>query len=280
MCPAILLLAATIAVAQTAQNDFAQIVEFTSGELHLKAFLWKPSGKGPFPAILFNHGSGGPDAFHTSGMTITEAAETLGPVFVKHGYVFLFPCRRGQGLSAGEGTFMQDELKKEEVTRGPEARQKLQLELMTGPQLDDTLAALAFLTRLPGVDAHRIAVIGHSFGGQLTLLGAEREKSVRAAVTFGAAANSWGKSPELRQRLLAAVDHITVPVLLIHAVNDYDTAPGRQLDEERQRLHRAHNLKIYPAVGKTPDEGHNLVYRAIPMWGADVFSFLQQNLRP
>jgi len=168
---------------------------------------------------------------------------------------------------------MQDALKKEELTKGPEARQMLQFELMAGPQLDDTLAALAFLTRLRGVDAHRIAVIGHSFGGPLTLLDAEREKSVRAALTFGAAANSWATSLELRQRLLAAVDNIAVPVMLIHAVNDYDTAPGRQLDEERQRLHRVHVLKMYPAVGKTPDEGHNLVYLAIPIWEADVFQF-------
>ena len=74
-----------------------------------------------------------------------EAAETLAPVFVKHGYAFFYPCRRGHGLSADQGKFIQDELKDEEATKGIEARQKLQFALLTGPHLKDTLAALSFL---------------------------------------------------------------------------------------------------------------------------------------
>lgn len=73
----------------SAQSNSPQIVEIPSGHLRLKAFLWKPAGAGPFPAVLFNHGSGGADADHTAGMTVTEAAERLGPLFVKHGYAFL-----------------------------------------------------------------------------------------------------------------------------------------------------------------------------------------------
>ena len=79
-----------------------QTVQFRSGDLQLKAFLWMPNGPGPFPTVLFNHGSGGPDAAHTAGTPITQAAERLAPVFVKHGYAFFFPFRRGQGLSAAE----------------------------------------------------------------------------------------------------------------------------------------------------------------------------------
>jgi dienelactone hydrolase len=277
---AILLFATPVALVQEVPTGSPEIVEFPSGKLQLKAFLWKPSGQGPFPAILFSHGSGGPDALHTSGMTMTEAAERLGPIFVKHGYVFLFPCRRGQGLSVDQGKFIQDLLKQEEIAKGPEARQKLQFELMTGPQLDDTLAALSFLRALPRVDPSRIALVGHSFGGQLTLLTAEHNKYLRAAVTFGAAANSWGKSAELRSRLLTAVDHATLPIMLIHAENDYDTTPGRELAAELQRLHKAHLLKIYPGVGKTADDGHNQVYSSISLWETDVFRFLDENVHP
>ena len=94
-----------------------QVVEIASGALHLKAHLWKPARPGPFPAVLFNHGSGGPDAAHTAGMEITEAAERLAPVFLEHGYAFLYLFRRGQGLSADQAPFMQDRLKQEERTR-------------------------------------------------------------------------------------------------------------------------------------------------------------------
>ena len=34
-----------------------------------------------------------------------------------------------------------------------------------------------------------------------------------------------------------------------------------------------------PAVGKTPDEGPNLLYNSIPVWEGDVFKFLDDNVR-
>jgi dienelactone hydrolase len=71
---------------------------------------------------------------------------------------------------------MQDVLRREEKAKGKEARQHLQFILLTTEQLDDVMAALAFLKSVPGVDPQRIAVVGHSFGGQLTLLAAERDK--------------------------------------------------------------------------------------------------------
>jgi dipeptidyl aminopeptidase/acylaminoacyl peptidase len=46
-----------------------------------------------------------------------------------------------------------------------------------------------YLKNLRIVGSHRIAVVGHSFGGQITLLEAEHDPTVRAVVTFGAAAN-------------------------------------------------------------------------------------------
>ncbi len=221
-----------------------QIVDIPSGTLHLKAFLWKPAGPGPFPAVLFNHGSGGVDAATTAGMPINDAAEKLAPLFLKHGYAFLCLFRRGQGLSADQAPFMQDLLTREEAAKGKEVRKHLQFILLTTDQLDDVSAALSFLKTVPGIDAKRIAVAGHSFGGQLTLLVAERDSAVRAAVTFGAAANSWQGSPELRERLLEAVRRTSAPIMLIHASNDYDTAAGRALAAELERLHKPHLLKI------------------------------------
>src|SRR5215831_15149022 len=85
-----------------------ETVVVPSGKLRLRAFLWKPNGPGPFPTVLFNHGSGGVDADHTAGLPITEAAEKLAPLFLKHGYAFLYLFRRGQGPSADQGPFIQD----------------------------------------------------------------------------------------------------------------------------------------------------------------------------
>jgi carboxymethylenebutenolidase len=256
-----------------------ETVVVPSGKLRLKAFLWKPSGPGPFPAVVFCHGSGGADAEHTVGLPITKAAEKLAPLFLKHGYAFLYVFRRGQGLSADQGPFMQEILRQEEAAKGKEARQHLQFMLATTDHLDDVLAALAFLKGAPAIDARRIAIVGHSFGGQLTLLAAERDNTIRAAVTFAAAADSWERSPELRERLRGAADKATAPIMLIQAANDYSTAPSQELANELERLHRAHLLKIYPAVGQTADDGHNFLYLAIPQWEHNVFGFLDEHVK-
>jgi carboxymethylenebutenolidase len=273
------LLLSVAASSQSSQPIPPHIVEVPSGNLHLNAYLWKPAGPGPFPTVLFNHGSGAEDAQHTAGQTMAEAAASLAPVFLKHGYAFFYLCRRGQGLSADQAPFMQDILQREESAHGKEARQHLQFILVTTEQLEDATAALTFLKTVPGIDAARIALAGHSFGGQLTLLAAERDTSVRAIVTFAAAANSWQRSPELRERLLAGVGKISAPIMFVHAANDYDTTPGTALSAQLDRLHKPHLLKIYPTVGKSPDDGHNFLYLGVPQWEPDVFQFLDEHVK-
>jgi dipeptidyl aminopeptidase/acylaminoacyl peptidase len=266
-----------LAIGQPASST-PETVVVPSGQLSLKAFLWKPRVSSPVPAVLFCHGSGA-DAGHTADLPITEAAERLAQVFLKHGYAFLYLFRRGQGLSTDQGSFMQEVLRHEEASKGKEARQHLQFVLATTDHLDDVIAGLSFLKTAPTIDPKRIAIAGHSFGGQLALLAAERDNDFRAAVTFAAAANSWEGSQELRGRLLAAADKATVPIMLIHAANDYSTAPGYALTDKLERLHKPHLLKIYPPVGKTTEDGHNFLYFAIPQWEDDVFKFLDEHVK-
>jgi dipeptidyl aminopeptidase/acylaminoacyl peptidase len=212
-------------------------------------------------------------------MKITEAAERLAPLFLNRGYAFLYPFRRGQGLSANQAPFMQDLLKQEEASKGKDARSHLQDDVLLPEHLEDVLAALSFLKSAPGIDPHRIVIAGHSFGGLLTLLAAGRDPSLRAVVTFGAAANSWKRSSKVRDLLLAAADNTTAPVMLIQAENDYDTTPSRQLDKEFARLGKPHLLKLYPPLGDSMDHGHNLLYEAVSVWEDDVFTFLEANVK-
>src|SRR5437016_1677694 len=252
-----------VALAQTvspsAPPAAPQIADVRSGELHLKGYFWKPVGPGPFPAILFNHGSGADDPQHTAGRTMAEAASDLAPVFLKHGYAFFYLCRRGQGLSADQGPYTQGLMKQAEA-KGADARKQLHYQLITGSQLDDALAGLAFLKTAPGVDPKRIAIVGHSFGGMLTLLSGDHDGTIRAEVAFAAGANSWHASQELRDRTLATVGKTAAPIMLVYAANDFDTTPGKDISAELDRLHKSHLLKIYPPIGKTPNDGHSLLY--------------------
>jgi len=254
------------------------MVEFSSGPLRLRGLLWKPAGRGPFPAVLFNHGSGGETADETARMPIQEAAAQLAPLFVRRGYVFFYPFRRGQGPSAGAAPFMQDRLAAAERAHGRAARQQLQDTLMETEQLEDVLAALGFLRAVPDVDPSRLAVMGHSFGGQLTLLAAARDGTVRAAVTFAAAAGSWSRSERVRRDLRESVQRARCPIMLVQWANDFSTEASTALGSVRERAGPPPVVVLYPAVGSTPEDGHSGLYLAIAQWEPDVFRFLEQAL--
>src|ERR1700751_1541081 len=81
----------------------AEIVTFPSGEITLPGVLYRPEGTGPFPAVIYNHGS-------APGMMSEQAFTALGPEFVAHGWVFFGPYRRGQGLSASAGPYIGDQI--------------------------------------------------------------------------------------------------------------------------------------------------------------------------
>src|SRR5205807_7944326 len=121
------------------------------------------------------------------------------------------------GLSADQGTNAIDLMNSELAAHGQDARNTLQLRLLENRELSDAAAGLAFLRGLPDVDAARVAIVAHSFGGSLTILQAAKEPNLRAVVIFSGAGYSWDRSPGLRARLLAAMAHIRAPVFFIHA---------------------------------------------------------------
>jgi dipeptidyl aminopeptidase/acylaminoacyl peptidase len=60
----------------------------------LQGWIYKPAGKGPFPAVLYNHGSDKAPGWFP----------TLGKYWTSKGYVFFVPHRRGHGRSPGSGS--------------------------------------------------------------------------------------------------------------------------------------------------------------------------------
>jgi len=94
-------------------------------------------------------------------------------------------------------------------------------------QLADQLAGLAYLQSQAYADSSRIGVMGGSYGGIQTLLGAEANPGYVAAVDCSGAAQSWASNPLLQARLHRAVSNITIPVFLLQAQNDFDLSPSR-----------------------------------------------------
>jgi carboxymethylenebutenolidase len=236
-------------------------VTFASGGLVLHGFLYKPEGLGPFPAVLWNHGSERRPGW----------LPELAPLFLKQGYVFFIPHRRGHGRSPGD--YVMDLLERANQSGGSSARSRMLVELME-QHLQDQMAALAYLKGLPEVDSQRIAVAGCSFGGIQTVLMAERGLGVRAAVDFAGAAQNWQHSPDLRARMTQAVQHSQMPIFFIQAKNDYDVSPSRDLAAAMEKSSKPHVLQIFPTFGKSNQDAHEFCVHGGEIWEPQVFSFL------
>jgi dipeptidyl aminopeptidase/acylaminoacyl peptidase len=128
-------------------------VEYSSGDLRLKAWVNRPADESrKRAAVLFLHGGfafGAPDDWDVSRP------------YRDAGFIVLTPMLRGENGQPGAFSFYYDEV-------------------------DDVLAAAAYLRKQPYVDADHLYLAGPSAGGTLVLLAAMTSKNFRAAASFSA----------------------------------------------------------------------------------------------
>ena len=247
----------------------ADDVTFPSGNITLHGVVYRPAGKGPFPAVVYNHGSAG-------GMVSKTGFDALGPVFASHGWVFFGPYRRGQGLSASAGPYIGDQIAAAEKNGGIQAAADTMVRLLKTDHLNDQLAALVWLRKQGFVQANRIAVAGTSFGGIEAVLGAERG-TYCAAVDSAGGAQSWAEAPALQSLMAASVRNAHAPIFFFQAENDYDLSPSKVLSAAMKDARKPYELKIYPRYGATTQDGHAFGYFGSAVWADDVFRFLDQH---
>jgi dienelactone hydrolase len=246
-------------------------VTFKSGDLMLAGYWFKPPGNGPFPALLWNHGSE-PDPGHSPQF------DSVAAVFVPAGFVVFAPMRRGHSDSQGE--YIRESIQHESSLRGEAAGIRLGVQLLEMSQVDDQLAGLAFLKRQPFVDTTRIAVAGCSFGGIQTLFGAARQVGYRAAVSISPAALSWNSSPQLQARLKDATSRIDIPVFLIQPAKDASLEPARVLGPILMRRGATNRVKVFPVVGPESQQEH--CFGGAPgmhIWGPEAVAFVRAALK-
>lgn len=235
-------------------------VTYPSADRDLAGYLFVPSGDGPFPTMIVNHGSAG-----FAPIVRDVAAEAN-----RCGYAAFLPVRRG--YHENPGPHWQSHLT---AAEGSDAWGNQVVDALR-QENDDVLAALDWLTRQPRIDTGRIGVMGVSFGGIMTLLAIGRINRFKVAVNFAAAAMTWERAPALQEALLDAVRATAVPLFLIQAQNDFSLAPTYVLGAEFARLGKTHETRIYAPNGTTPMEGHGLFTTGIPTWSADVERFLSR----
>lgn len=131
-----------------------EAISFQNGDVKLAGTLVRPSGPGPFPAVVFLHGSG-PEGRWASGF--------LADAFARQGIAGLIYDKRGVGASSGDWR-----------------------EAGFADLVGDALAAVETLRGLPGIDPARIGIHGHSQGG--TIAPWVANESAHVAFVIGSAA--------------------------------------------------------------------------------------------
>ena len=239
-----------------------RLVSFRSGELTLRGYLHRPEGAGPFPAVIWNHGSERrPGSF-----------DELGGFYTSAGFVLFCPHRHGHGRSPGEYALGV-------VPKGSRAQSIRWLIELHEDYLADTLAAVSWLGRQPFVDPSRMAMSGVSHGAIQTILAAEVDAKTAAYVPFAPAAMGWRGNPELQDRLLRAVRKAPAPMFLLQAENDYSLGPSEILGAELERKGEPNRARVYPSYGQGNASGHGaFACRGMDLWGADVCAFLDKVL--
>jgi dipeptidyl aminopeptidase/acylaminoacyl peptidase len=222
--------------------------------LEIPAFLYKP--KHPNGAAVL-HPHGGPSGLYAAEWDI------LAQYLIAKGYAFLAPNYRG---STGYG------LPFEHANYGD----------WGGGDAQDCLYGAKYLAVLPGIDAARLAIMGGSYGGYLTVCALSRDPEYLFAcgiAKYGDAnlLSSWaqckrelrlyteiflGHPSKNRQTYVQGspvhqVENVKKPVLILHGLLD-DVVPPEASEEWAQAL-KAHGktfeYKTYP------NEPHGILYR-------------------
>jgi dienelactone hydrolase len=239
---------------------------YTHDGLRLEAYLYKPQGAGPFPLVVYNHGSAPEEQ---------EGQEWPAPyiarIFVPAGYALLVPERRGYGKSGGLA-FSKDVGSDRGRRFAARHRQ----------EATDINAAVEYVLTHPAfsIDRRRVALVGWSFGGIVTTLAAGSADSYSAVVVQAPGALNWDHSEEMRKALLAAAPAIRAPLSCMVAENDATVESARQICAAAQAAGTKTTVTIYPPyhgpVGRpgTP-EGHALFGPAgADIWKGDVLAFI------
>ena len=243
---------------------------YSHGGLRLQAYLYKPAGGGPFPLLVYNHGS-------RAGQERAQwPAAFIARIFVPRGYGVLVPERRGYGKS--DGPTLTADLGED---RGRRYVARVRLEA------NDVLAATNYVLKTRDfVDPRRVAIMGFSFGASVTTLAAADDQKFAAAVVQAPDALSWDRSAELREALVDAARRIRVPTFCAVAANDATTESTRAVCDAVQGNGTAAELKIYPPFTPRRSQRNAAAGHALfgpdgaALWTDDVVEFLERALPP
>lgn len=241
---------------------------YPSDGLQIVGWVVTPSGPGPFPLLVWNHGArigpGETDLSRTpSWQPAAECCSELRP----EGWILFMP--EGRGYAGSDGTRLVE----------ARAHGLAAVLAFLHDRARDVNAGVALLRSRPSVRADRIAVAGLSQGGVVALL---------AAATgdyCGVVAQATGASsvdPTLGLfDLERAIERIEAPILLQHVANDAHIPAdiSRRLAAHARTANRPLTYREHPGIDGL--DGHLLFSEPSgrQIWWPDYVAHLARVLR-
>lgn len=215
------------------------IFSYSSDGLKVYGRMNVPTGAGPFPIIILNHGY-----FNQSSFISGDGTQTMADILARNGYLTLASDYRGFGKSENDS----------QGSRGHNPNYAI-----------DILNLIASVKNLDKADTNKIGIWGHSMGGEVALRTIEVSDKVKAVVLWAptsadASENAafygrgrHGISPSPNQDTDGTspgnyLRYINAPISLHQGLADTEVNPGwsKKLNEELQEEGKAVEYFEYP----------------------------------
>ena len=242
-------------------NESVVMVRVGSGLFgaELETTIFRPSGAGPFPAVVINHGKApGNPVFQERSRHINASRE-----FVRRGYVVVLPMRLGFSKSSGSYISPGCNI----ASNG-----EMQAEWVEG--------VLQWMRAQPYIDGKRLLVAGQSQGGLATMaLGARNPEGVRGLLNFAGGLKVEGCIWE--SALADAFERYgarsRLPSLWFYGDNDGSFPPAVWKDLHARYTGAGGNARLV-AFGAFPRDAHGMFAspEGLPIWVPEVEKFLEQ----
>jgi dienelactone hydrolase len=168
---AITLMICAAGLGTASAQDTGETVKIPLEGIELEAVVHKPSGPGPFPVVIFNHGTLEPPL----GRGRADNPLGFANYLTARGIALVVPMRKGFADSGGESE-ESFECSANAVKQGLDAAMK------------SLVAAHGYLQKTAWVDANKLVWIGHARGGVLaTAFAAQYPDRALASMNFSGA---------------------------------------------------------------------------------------------
>jgi dienelactone hydrolase len=230
--------------------------------------IYRPSGEGPYPLLVFNHGRAVSEKRAAQGRS---RPEHLARYFVTKGFVVLAPTRIGYWETYG-GFDPED----------AGNCSNMRVEPMSIVASDQVLAAVEYAKSLPYVDATRWLVAGQSVGGLTSVATVGRNpKGLLGGINFAGGAGGNPERTPGNPCGVASIGHYwgsiaknsTVPMLWLYWQNDKfwgEKYPKTWHEKWLEGGGKA-AFNLLPAVG---EDGHSGVNTDMDTWLPIVDDYL------